>query len=178
MSILTYQALFERFTRTLAEDETGTRSTRLKFPTDGAPTVYLAYVFEDWGMASIAAGALATCGVDIYADWSAARLFEPDEAATEALRDRLGRMDAWLVALVSERTKNLERLRAVLDLGWKTVQAGRYALLPVRYESPDWKLPPRLAVYPRIESRGDDLVRIAAGSTYQIPLRRWFSMSD
>lgn len=176
MSILTSESLFARFASSLAEDETGKRSKLLKYQTDGAPTVYLAYVFEDWGMAGEAAGALATCGADIHCDWSAARLFDVNQDEVERLRIKLGNPDAWLVALVSERTKDIERIRWALDLARETMQRGRFALLPVRCEPPDWTLPAELRGYPRIEARGDDLVRISPESTYQLPLRRWFRM--
>ena len=174
MGIVTYKYLFAGFGRSLSADPDGTRSKRLKFEEPGFPAVYLAYTFEDWSMATTAAHALAMCGVDIYTDWLAARLFTLDEQGELRLRIKLDLPNARLVALMSERTKDFERLRKVLDLARETMQRGRYAVLPVRFESTDWDPPPAFAEYPRIELHGHDLVFIAPNSTYHLPLRRWF----
>jgi hypothetical protein len=98
MSILTHKSLFARFARSYAQDDSATKSKRLKFETAGAPTVYLAHTIEDWDLAGPAADALAGCGIDIHAEWSSARLFEDfDDGAANRLRARLGLDGSWLV---------------------------------------------------------------------------------
>jgi hypothetical protein len=178
MGIITYQSLFARACRSWAEGETAPPSKRQKYPAKGLPTVYFAYVFEDWAMAGTAADALGTYGTDIYAEWSAARLFDFDEKAAERLRYQLGLPDTRLVAIISERAKDLDRLLWVLELARETMQRRHYALLPVRYEAMDWNPPPALAAYPRIEERRDDLVMVMPDSTYHLPLGRWLRPRD
>ena len=176
MSILTYKSLFARACRSWAEGESTPPSKRLKYPAAGAPTVYLAYVFEDWSMAGTAADALGTYGVDIYADWSAARLDDFDEKAAERLSLKLAEPDAWLVACVSERSKDTDPLRWVLEIARAAMDRRRYALLPVRYELRDWNPPAIFSDSPRIEERLDDLVIVRPDSTYLLPLRRWLRL--
>ena len=96
--------------------------------------------------------------------------------AAELLRDRLSLPDAWLVAIVSERAKDLDRLLWVLDLAREKMQQRHYAVLPVRHESMDWNLPAAFTAYPRIETRGDDLVIVWPDTPYRLPLRRWLRM--
>jgi hypothetical protein len=173
LSIVTYQSLYARFARAQAEAATGKRSKYLRYRTAGAPTVYFAYGFEDWGMVNTVARALATCGVDIHADLSAGSLFKKGGDSMERLRGRLGMPDAWLVALLSERTKDFDRLTWVLDVARETTLPGRYALLPVRYEADDWILPREFVKYPRIETHRNELVRVSPGAATKLPLSRW-----
>lgn len=174
MSIVTYQSLYARFARAQAEAATGKRSKFLRYRTAGAPTVYIAYTFEDWGMVETVARALATCEVDIHADRSAGSLFKKGGVSMERLRGRLEMPDAWLVALVSERTRDTERIAWVLDTARETTLPGRYALLPVRYKEDDWILPREFSRYPRIETHRNDLVRVSTRSAARVPLCRWF----
>lgn len=159
-----------------AEGESAPPSKRQKYPTDGAPTVYMEYVFEDWSMAGIAADALGTYGVDIYVDWTSARLFGFDERAVERLRLKLAEPGARLVACLSERSKDTDRLLSVLKSARETMAQKHYAVLPVRYESTDWALPAAFTAFPRIEARGDDLVVISPNSSYHLPYRRWLRL--
>ncbi|GEM_PF-1864457 len=176
LSIVTYQSLYARFARARAEAAVGKRSSYLRYRTAGAPTVYLAYAFEDWGMVSTAARALATCGVNIHPDLSAGSLFKKGGYNMERLRDRLVMPDAWLVALLSERTRDTERLTWVLDVARATALPGRYALLPVRYEEDEWILPREFSKYPRIEVHRNELVRVSPRAAAKLPLCRWFSL--
>ena len=177
MSILTHKSLFARSCRTWAEGESAPPSKRQKYPADGTPTVYLAYVFEDMSMAGTVADALGSYGVDIYADWSAAQLTDLDEKAAERLRYQLGLSDAWLVALISERAKDTDRLLWVLELARETMARRQYAVLPVRYESMGWSLPTSFAAFPRLEARGSDLEIVWPDSPYHLPLCRWLRPS-
>ena len=178
MSIITYKSLFARSCRALAEGDLAPPSKRLKFETAGAPTVYLAHTIEDWDIEAPAADALAGCGVDIYAEWLSARLFEGfnDEAETR-LRIRLGLDDSWLVVLVSERTPLTGRIPWVLKLTQEEMPSGHFAVLPVHVGPADWSLPPMLERYPRIEELDDDLCVIEPSSRTSIPLSRWLRPS-
>jgi len=176
LSIITYQSLFARFALAQAEAATGKRSRYLRFRTAGAPTVYLAYAFEDWGMVSTVARSLATCGVNIHPDLSAGCLFEEGGDMMERLRRRLGMPDSWLVALMSERTNDLDRLTWVLDMAREATLPGRYALMPVRYKADDWLPPREFAKHPRIETHRSDLVCVSPGSASKLPLYRWFRL--
>jgi hypothetical protein len=178
VSIVTYAFLFDRFARSSAADEAGTRSKHLKYPVPGAPTVYLAFEEEDYALTGPVSDALAGCGVSLHCDWSAGQLFERlSEKGARELETKLSFPDVWFVALVSERARHIERITWSLDLARQTLPAGRYAYLPVRYESTDWDPPTALRGYPRIEARRNDLVRIMPDSTYQLPLGRWFQHS-
>ena len=86
---------------------------------------------------------------------------------------KLAQPDAWLVALISERAKDTDRLLWVLELAREMMQQRHYAVLPVRHESMDWNLPTAFTAFPRIESRGDDLVIVWPDSPYHLPLARW-----
>ena len=152
-------------------------SKRQKYPAAGLPTVYMAYVFEDWDLAGKAADALGTYGVDICCEWSSARLFSLKEKDAELLRYKLGEPYAWLVAVISEQTKDVGPLEWVMELARETMDKQHYAVLPVRYESVDWNPPPTFASFPRVEARGNDLVVVWPDSTYQLPLRRWFRVT-
>jgi hypothetical protein len=174
VSIITYKSLFARFARSLAKDDSNTKSKRLKFETPGAPTIYLAHVFEDWDMASPAADALAACGVDTHVDWCCGRMFtEFDEKAELMLSTRLGLPWSWLVVLVSERTPPGGRIQWVLELERETLPPARFALLPVHYGTDDWPLPEDLAGYPRIEEMGDDLCVTGSAPGASLPLCAW-----
>jgi hypothetical protein len=91
----------------------------------------------------------------------------------ERLRYRLGLPDVWLVALISERAMDTDRLLQVLEMARETIPQRHYAVLPVRHEAMDWNLPTAFAAYPRIEARGDDLVVIRPDSPYHLPFCRW-----
>jgi hypothetical protein len=177
LSIVTYQSLYARFARAQAEAATGKRSKYLRYRTAGAPTVYIAYTFEDWGMVSTVARALATCDVNLHPDLSAGSLFKKGGSSLERLRGRLEMPDAWLVALLSERTRDLDRLALVLDMARQTMPPSRFALLPVRYRADDWKVPRAFARYPRIETYRSDLVRVSPRSATRLPLCRWFRLA-
>jgi hypothetical protein len=177
MSIVTFKNLFARACRSWAVGDIATPSKRLKYPTGGAPTMYLTHVFADWDLEAHAADALATYGVDIYVEWSSGRLFDDfDVKAAEHLRSRIGFPDDWLVALISERAKDTYRLLKVLDMARESMLPHRFAVLPVRFESMDWNPPPAFIAYPRIEERSDDLHIVWPNSTYHLPLRRWLRM--
>ena len=178
MSIVTYKFLFAEFARSQSENPEGERSKRLKFNTPGSPAVYLAYTFEDWSMATAAAHALALCGKDIFTDWLTARLFTLDEQGEMHLRAKLGFPDSWLIALISERTKELGRVKWALDMAREAGPQGHHAVLPVRFESVDWTPPLMFAEYPRIEERRSELCRIAPGSSFRLPLKRWFQPAE
>jgi len=122
------------------------------------------------------ARALATGGVNIHADLSAGSLFKKGGDSMERLRGRLGMPDAWLVALLSERTRDLDRLAWVLEMARETMLANRYALLPVRYKDDDWILPHEFSRYPRIETHRNDLVRVSPRAAARLPLCRWFRL--
>jgi hypothetical protein len=177
VGILTYKSLYARFCRSWAGGEKAPPSKRQKYQLDGLPSVYMAYVFEDWDLAGTAADALGTYGVDIYADWSTAQLFKFDADAALRLSLKLAAPDAWLVACLSERARETGALLSVLELARETMEKRRYAVLPVRYESPDWVPGPEFLAYPRIEQRGDDLVIVWPDSPYRLPLRRWLKMT-
>jgi hypothetical protein len=174
MDVITYDTVFMRFAMAITPDETGRRGNYLDYAVDGSPTIYLAHVREDCDIVCPVSSALATYGVDINAEWCAARLFDDfDEDAALRLSVKLGHRDAWLVAVVSERARHIERLTWALDLARKTMPPNRYAFLPVRYGPGFWVLPQAILDYPRLELRGDDLGRIMPDSFYFLPLRRW-----
>ena len=127
-------------------------------------------------VAGTAADALGTCGVDIYADWSSAQLFKFDEKAAERLSMKLAEPGSRLVACVSEKSRDTDRLLSVLELARQTMAQRHYAVLPVRYESMDWTLPSAFAAFPRIEARADDLEIVWPDSPYRLPLRRWLQV--
>ena len=176
---MTYKSLFARFARSLGEGERAPRSRQLKFQTPGAPTIYLAHVFEDWGLVSQAGGALAVCGVDVYADWLFGRMLDDfDREAEDRLRRRLGRKGSWLAVLVSELTPLGGRISWVLELAQAVMPRSRFALLPVQMGADEWRLQPELERFPRIEEVDGDLCVVGADSRGPVPLSRWLSLSD
>ena len=150
-------------------------SKRLKYPTDGAPTVYLAHTIEDWDLEGPAADALGACGVAIYAEWSSGRLFEAfDEGAANQLRARLSLGDSWLVVLVSERTPQTGWIPWVLELARESMSPQRYAVLPVHRGPGAWSLPSAFLGYSRVEEHGDALVVVGPAPGVSLPLSHWF----
>jgi hypothetical protein len=176
VSIITCESLFERYCRMEAVEERQPFPKLLKFRTPGKPEVILAYTRKDWDLATFAAAALAGGSVDLHTDWVTARLTGdgPDDETLDRLSDRMTPTDTWLVALVSERAVEHERLVRALEVGSEAAHNRRVGVLPVRYAADEWEPPAVYRRWPRIEEVEDKLLIFGPNaSDVSYPLRRW-----
>lgn len=177
MSIVAQKSLMARYARMLAIEEKQPASKLLKFQTTGKPEVILAFTIKDWDLASPTAASLAADSVDLHADWVTGGLITagPDDAVLDGVSARMIATDTWLVALVSERAVEHDRLVRILETASRVGRNRRVGVLPVRFEVDEWEPPAVYSRWPRIEEIEGRLRIFGPGTPDKsYPLRRWF----